>query len=155
MDETGIEKPNDVADGLDRRPVRARISSYSITGLFVLAACYTLYYAQAILMPVTAALILALLLQPVVRFLGRAKVPEPIAAGVVVVAFFAAFTVGIYFLSDPAAKWISQMPDVVAEVQQKNQSADEANQRRQERDREYGRGGAGRRKSCAVSRSPA
>jgi len=119
MDETGIEKPNEVADGFDRRVVRTRISSYSITGLFVLAVCYTLYYAQAILMPVTAALILALLLQPVVRFFGRAKVPEPIAAGVVVVAFFAALTVGIYFLSDPATKWISQMPDVVAEVQEK------------------------------------
>jgi predicted PurR-regulated permease PerM len=119
MDETGIEKPNEVADGFDRRPVRARISSYSITGLFVLAVCYTLYFAQAILMPVTAAVILALLLQPIVRFFGRAKVPEPIAAGVVVVAFFAALTVGIYFLSDPAAKWISQMPDVVAEVQDK------------------------------------
>jgi len=119
MDETGIEKPNEIADGSDRPPIRARISSFSITGLFVLAVCYTLYYAQAILMPITAAVILTLLLQPVVRFLARAKVPEPIAAGVVVVAFFFAFTVGIYFLSDPAAKWMSQMPDVVSRVQEK------------------------------------
>jgi predicted PurR-regulated permease PerM len=90
-----------------------------MTGLFVLAVCYTLHYAQAILMPVTAAVVLALLLQPVVRFLRRAKVPEPIAAAGVVVAFFAALTFGIYVLSDPAAKWISQMPDVVAELQAK------------------------------------
>jgi predicted PurR-regulated permease PerM len=119
MDETEIEKPNEFPDGSDRSPIRARISSFSITGLFVLAVCYTLYYAQAILMPITAAVILTLLLQPVVRFLARAKVPEPIAAGVVVVAFFFAFTVGIYFLSDPAAKWMSQMPDVVSRVQEK------------------------------------
>jgi len=119
MNEPKIEKPNKGAEGFGGPPVRARIFSFSITGLFVLAVCYTLHFAQAILMPVTAAVILALLLQPIVRFLRRAKVPEPIAAAGVVVAFFAALTVGIYVLSDPAAKWISQMPDVIAELQTK------------------------------------
>jgi predicted PurR-regulated permease PerM len=114
-----METINGDSDGLDQPPSPPRKFSFSIAGLFVLAVCYTLYFAQEILIPVTAAVILALLLQPVVRFLRRAKVPEPIGAGVVVLAFFAVLTVGIYFLSDPAAKWISQMPDVVAEVQEK------------------------------------
>lgn len=70
-------------------------------------------------MPITAATILAILLQPAVRGLRRVKIPEPIAAGVVVVALFSVLTAGVYFLSDPAATWMSQMPDVVAEVQEK------------------------------------
>lgn len=119
MDEARGERTNEPADGSDRPTVGARKSSTAITGLFVLAVCYTLYSAQEILIPLTAAVILALLLQPVVRFLGRAKVPEPIAAAVVVVAFFVALAVGIYFLADPAAKWRSEMPDFVAQVQAK------------------------------------
>jgi len=91
----------------------------AITGLFVLAICYTLYLAQEILMPVTAAVILALLLQPLARLLRCISIPEQIAAGFVVATLFAGLAVGIYFLSDPAAKWMSEMPDVVAEVHEK------------------------------------
>jgi predicted PurR-regulated permease PerM len=88
-------------------------------GLFVLAVCHTLYLAREILMPVTAAVILALLLQPAIPPLRRVRVPEPIAAAIVVVALFAALTAGIYFLSDPAAKWMAEMPNVVETVQKK------------------------------------
>lgn len=70
-------------------------------------------------MPVTAAVILALLLQPFVRLLRGIRTPEPIAAGFVVAALFAGLAVGIYSLSDPAAKWMSEMPNVVAELQKK------------------------------------
>ena len=127
MDELGAEIPAEVpaetsAEVTAEKPRYrgwARAQAIALTGLFALAICYTLYLAQDVLMPVTAAVILALLLQPAVRLLRRVKVPEPIAAGLVVAALFAVLAVGIYFLSDPAAKWMSQMPDVVAQVQAK------------------------------------
>ncbi len=127
MDELGADNPEEIpaagaAKVSSQKPGHRgweRAQSIALTGLFVLAICYTLYVAQDILMPVTAAVILALLLQPAVRLLRRVKIPEPIAAGVVVAALFAVLAVGIYFLSDPAAKWMSQMPDVVAQVQAK------------------------------------
>lgn len=96
-----------------------RIQSFATTGLFVLAVCYTIYFAREIMVPITAAVILALVLQPIIRLMSRCKIPEPLGAGVVVIALFAALTPGIYFLADPAANWIAQMPDIVAEVQDK------------------------------------
>ncbi len=119
MNETDAPPPLDLAQSPARPALSGRHLSFAIFGLFVLAVCYTLYIAQEILMPVTAAVILSFLLQPAVRSLRRIKIPEPIAAGVVVVALFAGVAVGIFFLSDPAAKWISEMPGVVAEVQRK------------------------------------
>ena len=114
------EQPSFDVSGSQKGASRtARVLAFSTTGLFFLAICYTLYIAQDILIPVTAAVILALLLQPASRLLRRAKIPEAIAAGIVVFAPFAVLTVGIVFLADPATKWISGMPDIVAEVQEK------------------------------------
>lgn len=119
MDEKN-EQPGFDNPAIQNRSSRiARLLAFSTTGLFFLAVCYTLSIAQDILIPVTAAVILSLLLQPATRLLGRAKIPEAIAAGVVVFAVFAVLSVGVFFLADPAAKWISSMPDVVAEVQEK------------------------------------
>ncbi len=119
MDEKNERPWSDASGTHERAPGSSRILSFSTAGLFILAVCYTLHIAQDILIPVTAAVILALLLQPASRLLRRAKIPEAIAAGIVVLALFAALTVGIFFLADPAAKWISEMPGVVAEVQEK------------------------------------
>lgn len=119
MDHPDEQPSLDISGPATPSPPLAPKRSFAITGLFVLAVCYTLHIAQDILMPVTAAVILALLLQPAIRLLRLARIPDPISAGGVVIALFAVLSVGIYFLADPAAKWISQLPDVVTEVQQK------------------------------------
>lgn len=119
MDETGDHEPTDPSSLTARTSSRSRVESLLITGIFVLAVSYTLHYAREILMPVTASAILALLLLPIVRGLRRVRVPEPVAAGIVVFGMFVSLSIGIYFLSDPAAKWMSQMPDMVSEVQAK------------------------------------
>jgi predicted PurR-regulated permease PerM len=102
-----------------RSPSRAPIPAFAVTGLFVLAVCYTLYFAREILIPVTAAVILTLVLYPLVRALRRLRIPEPAGAGLVVLLLFAVLSAGIYFLFDPAAKWMTQMPEVIAEIQSK------------------------------------
>src|SRR5580765_6380153 len=59
---------------------RLEVRSVAITGLFVLAVLYTLYFARAFLLPIVLAVLLDFLLSPVIRLLKRARIPEPVGA---------------------------------------------------------------------------
>jgi hypothetical protein len=56
-------------------PVPLDIRSISLTGLFLLAVLYTLYFARAFIVPVVVAVLISLLLQRVVRCLTRLGIP--------------------------------------------------------------------------------
>ncbi|MFZ1415558.1 MAG: AI-2E family transporter [Defluviicoccus sp.] len=96
-----------------------RIQSVAVSGLFVLAALYTIYFAKAILMPLVAAMILYFVLWPVVRLLTRLRIPPPLGALIVVAGLLGAGGTGIYFLADPASAWMSQAPKVLSQIQAK------------------------------------
>lgn len=87
----------------------------------VLACLYTLYFARDILMPIAIAVILFLILWPLVRALAGIRIAPPLGARVVVLALLGAFAIGIYFLADPATRWIATLPDVIEEIQLKMQ----------------------------------
>ena len=75
--------PRKLGDALaDRLEVR----SVAITGLFVLAVLYTLYFARAFLLPIVLAILLDFLLSPVIRALKRLRIPEPLGAAIVILA---------------------------------------------------------------------
>src|SRR5690242_11565958 len=57
---------------------RVEVRSIGITGLFVLAVLYTLFFARAFLLPIVLAILLDFLLSPVIRILKRARIPEPL-----------------------------------------------------------------------------
>lgn len=107
--------------GSGARPTQRTIRAHSAaaTGLFVLAAFYTIHYAKPILMPVVAAVVLYILLWPLVRLLKRAHVPTPLGAFVVVAGLLGIGATGIYVLADPASAWLAQAPRVLSEVQDK------------------------------------
>ncbi len=100
-------------------PTAVRIQSVAVSGLFVLATLYTIYFAKAILMPVIAAMILYVLLWPVVRLLARIHIAPPFGALIVVVGLLGGAGTGIYFLADPASAWLAQAPQVASEIQAK------------------------------------
>src|ERR1700704_4708394 len=62
------------------------IKSVALTGLFVLAVFYTMYFMRAMLLPLVLALLLSYLLAPLVRLLGRIRVPPACAAGIVLLS---------------------------------------------------------------------
>ena len=62
------------------------IRSLAITGLFVLALFYTLYFAREFFLPIVLAVLLDFLLSPLIRGLKRARIPEPVGAALVVLA---------------------------------------------------------------------
>jgi hypothetical protein len=51
------------------------VQSISLTGLFILAVFYTVYFMRSILLPIVLALLISFLLRPIVRGLARLKVP--------------------------------------------------------------------------------
>src|SRR5271166_3945627 len=63
----------------------SNLRSFSLTGLFVLAIFYTLYFAADFVLPVALALLMSLLLLPLVALLGRMKIPEPIGSAIAIV----------------------------------------------------------------------
>jgi predicted PurR-regulated permease PerM len=100
-------------------PVPLDIRSISLTGLFLLASFYTLYFARAFLIPVVLAVLLSLLLQPIVRGLKRLGLPEGAGAALVLLAFLGTFIVAVLQLSGPAAQWLAEAPRTVPRVKAK------------------------------------
>lgn len=98
------------------------IRSVSLTGLFVLASFYTLYFARDFILPILLAWILSSLLAPIVRLFKRVHIPEPLSALFIILALLGTLSSGAYSLSDPAAQWIQRAPQSLSGVRAKLQS---------------------------------
>ncbi|MDQ3138596.1 MAG: AI-2E family transporter [Gemmatimonadota bacterium] len=88
-------------------------------GLLVLAVLFTLHIARDFFLPIALAILLDFLLKPLVRGLKRFRLPEPVGAGVVVLAFLTIVGATGYALSGPAAGWVARAPEGFQVVQAK------------------------------------
>jgi predicted PurR-regulated permease PerM len=95
------------------------IRSIALTGLFVLALFYTMYFMRSILLPLILAVLLSYLLRPVVRGLGRVKIAAPIAAVLVLLVLVGSIGFGFSFLAAPANHWLQKAPDSLQQLQRK------------------------------------
>src|SRR5437667_17499 len=95
------------------------IRSIALTGLFILAVFYTIYFMRAILLPLVLALLLSYLLRPVVRSLVRLKIAAPFGAALVLIAAITIIGFGISYLAAPAASWVQKAPYSLRELEQK------------------------------------
>jgi predicted PurR-regulated permease PerM len=95
------------------------IRSVSLTGLFILAAFYTLYFARSFILPIILAVLFSLLLTPLVRLLRRLHLPAPVAAGIVLLALLGLLGGGLYELSGPAYIWMQRAPVSLHKVETK------------------------------------
>lgn len=113
--ETQVDQPNleQTAKAMETQPV---IRSVALTGLFVLAAFYTLYFAREFFIPVTLAIVFNFFLSPFVRALKGLHIPEAAGAGIVMIAGFAIVGMVIYEFSAPVAQWVAQTPQIVSKV---------------------------------------
>jgi predicted PurR-regulated permease PerM len=100
-----------------RRPFD--VKSMALTGLFVLAVFYTMYFMRAMLLPLVLALLLSYLLAPLVRALGRIRIGPPLGAALVLLSLIGGLIYGISFLSEPAAGWLEKAPYSLHQLQQK------------------------------------
>src|ERR1043166_533747 len=95
------------------------IRSVALTGLFILAVFYTIYFMRSILLPIVLALLLSYLLRPIVRGLAKLKVPLSVSAAVILIGLLALVGYGISALATPAVGWLQKAPAGLAELQYK------------------------------------
>jgi predicted PurR-regulated permease PerM len=95
------------------------IRSIALTGLFILAVFYTMYFMRAVLLPIVLALLLSYLLRPIVRGMARARIPSPIGAAIILIALLSLIVYGISILATPAAGWLQKAPTGLQELQHK------------------------------------
>jgi len=100
-----------------REPVG--IHSLALTGLFILAIFYTLYFARAFFVPVILAVLLNFLLWPLVRGLKRLHVPEMLGAAFVLLGLLLTVGYGVYLLSEPAMSWAEKAPRSLQQLERK------------------------------------
>jgi predicted PurR-regulated permease PerM len=96
---------------------RIEVRSIAITGLFVLAVLYTLYFARAFLLPIVLAILLDFLLSPVIRALKRGRIPEPLGGALVLLGLLGAVGIVGYSLAEPARQWVARAPESLQKVQ--------------------------------------
>src|SRR5436190_4532177 len=114
----GAEQPKHIrlADLL-RKPFDIR--SLALTGLFVLALFYTIYFTRAVLLPLVLALLLSYLLRPIIRALARVKIVPPLGAALVLIALIASATFAISALATPVAGWLEKAPYSLQQIRLK------------------------------------
>ncbi len=95
------------------------IRSVALTGLFVLALFYTMYFMRSILLPIVLALLLGYLLRPIARGLAQLKIPLPVSAAFILIGLFAVVGYGISSLATPAVEWLRKAPQGLTALQHK------------------------------------
>jgi predicted PurR-regulated permease PerM len=95
------------------------IRSRPVTGLFVLAFFYTLYFAKPIFLPLILALLLSFLLAPIVRGLKRLSIPEVVGAALILITVFGTIGYAAYSLSEPASEWTAKAPQALDRIEQR------------------------------------
>lgn len=95
------------------------VRSLALTGLFILAAFYTLYLARSFILPIVLAVLLSFLLGPVVRALRKLRIPEALGAALVVFGLLGALGWGMYELSGPAYEWAQKAPRQMRRLERK------------------------------------
>jgi len=103
--------------GLLHRPFDVR--SIALTGLFVLAVFYTIYFMRSILLPIVLAVLLSYLLRPIARGLAQLKIPLPVSAAFILIGLLALVGSGISALATPTVEWLEKAPAGLAELQYK------------------------------------
>jgi len=99
--------------------------SLASVGLLVLAGFYTLYFARAILLPISLAVLLTFLLGPLVAALARRGVPRGLGAALVILLLVGTIGFGAYRLYEPASEWIEKAPRSIHRIEHRIQGIKE------------------------------
>jgi predicted PurR-regulated permease PerM len=74
-----------------------------------------LYFGRPVVLPVFLAILCAMALKPLMRWLGYLRIPTHLSAVIVLFLLVATFTVGFFQIGRPAANWMNEAPQHVAE----------------------------------------
>lgn len=91
-------------------PLKLDLRTGGIAVLALSVVFTVLYLGKEVFLPIVLAVILKILLDPVVRWLGRFRLRPPIAAAIVLVGILALLVGGSYRLSAPVQEWLVKAP---------------------------------------------
>jgi predicted PurR-regulated permease PerM len=94
-------------------------SQTATVGMFLIFFIAALYFARTILLPITLALVIGTMLAPLTKTAGRIGVPAPLTAGLLVLGFFGAVSLGIMLSADPVREWIGKAPEIGTALKEK------------------------------------
>ena len=106
------------ATGTVAPPCRASMAARLILVLLLL---YTAYFASAVLIPITLAILMSLVLSPAVDRLVRWRLPRPLAAACVVLSLLFVSGSLLVALTGPAAEWAAKAPASFKDIERKLQ----------------------------------
>lgn len=103
--EAETAKPNSTAEVMAdaEKPLPPDPKNIYLGGLFALAILVACFLAQAIIVPFIMAFVLKMMLQPLVRMLGRWRVPRTVSAVAAMLVLAAVLAILGFLLSMPAA----------------------------------------------------
>lgn len=119
-----LETDTDTANAEERAkerlpmPLPNNPRSIFLGGLFFFACLTALYVGKGFLLPIVTAIVLKLLLQPLVKALGKIKVPRSVAAILAILFLLAAIAGIVFLLTGPAIAWLGQLPGSLPKLQQ-------------------------------------
>ena len=87
--------------------------NWALIVLAILAVLYTLRLARDVMLPITLALIFALLMAPLVSKLQRLKLPRSLGALLVMAVCFGSVDGILYGIASPASTWLQKAPEAV------------------------------------------
>ncbi|MEF2550245.1 AI-2E family transporter [Aurantimonas sp. A2-1-M11] len=99
---------------------------WALIGIFFILLFGALYLTASFVLPVIIALLFALVMSPVVRFMRRRlKIWEPVSALVLVVGAMVTLVFGFYMLSDPITNIVNDAPRYAQAVDKELRSVQE------------------------------
>jgi len=114
--EQGIEA---AIEGAAYRRDRLLASLALIMGAgLLLALPFALRAGAEFFLPVTAALVIAIALVPVLEWLERRRVPSPLAAFICLILFLAVANAAVAAIIFPASEWVRQLPERIGRIRQ-------------------------------------
>ena len=122
---SGSPVPDSLSNGSEPAAVEAAVDAdfgaarWGLGVLVALAVAYTLFFASGLLLPVFLALLFAILLSPAAVQLRRLRVPEALAAILLISLVLAGIVFGLFALSAPVENWIERVPELLPEINMK------------------------------------
>jgi predicted PurR-regulated permease PerM len=111
--------PSDPAVTDNELQPHLHVHSITLTGLFVLAVFYTLHLGRVVFLPITLALLFAVLFAPLLRRLKQLYIPEPVSAAILLSLVVATVGYGGSRLAEPASDWAARVPDAFRQAESK------------------------------------
>ena len=92
------------------------VASWPLVGLFCIASVGVLTIAQGLFVPIFLAILLALILSPVRRALGRLGIRPPLAAGLILLFLSGFLGLLAYFLWDTVLHLVNNAPEIADKI---------------------------------------